>query len=435
MPTFTIETPSGRKLTIEAPDQDTALRGAREWEQSQGQGGDGSIASDVAKSSGTGLIEGMAAIPGMIGDLPFLADKLAAWGVGQTAGRLENFVNKGTFEAIPGSEVQQRTHEIESRSSLPMAPKPWDVINSRKVLDWAKPLTGELHEPHTTTGKYARTITSFVPSALAGGGSALKRIANAVIPGAASEEAGQVTEGTSFETPARIGAALLAGGGTDLASRAGAPERMLQQAATKIDPPTFNKAFRLMDEARLMGVQLTWPEAIQQVTSGGTRLGDLQRVVEGTEAGGNIMKPFYAERPQQVSQAIKGQLEQINNRPLPPEQIGPRMNKAATGEIAQTELDINRTTRPSYQRAQNVSLNDPALSSPAYKDAIKRIRADPILGPKFKHLPDNSVGMIDAAQKLMEDSVSSLNIPGQDLNRLKATIVGSTREKIMSTLR
>lgn len=35
MPVFTIETPSGRKLKIEAPDQDTAIRGAQEWEAGQ----------------------------------------------------------------------------------------------------------------------------------------------------------------------------------------------------------------------------------------------------------------------------------------------------------------------------------------------------------------------------------------------------------------
>jgi hypothetical protein len=32
MPIYTIQTPSGRKLTIQAPDETTALRGAREWE-------------------------------------------------------------------------------------------------------------------------------------------------------------------------------------------------------------------------------------------------------------------------------------------------------------------------------------------------------------------------------------------------------------------
>lgn len=35
MPVFTIETPTGRRLKIEAPDQATAMRGAEEWEASQ----------------------------------------------------------------------------------------------------------------------------------------------------------------------------------------------------------------------------------------------------------------------------------------------------------------------------------------------------------------------------------------------------------------
>lgn len=37
MQVYTIETPSGRKIKIEAPDQETAIRGAQEWEASQGQ--------------------------------------------------------------------------------------------------------------------------------------------------------------------------------------------------------------------------------------------------------------------------------------------------------------------------------------------------------------------------------------------------------------
>lgn len=77
------------------------------------------------------------------------------------------------------------------------------------------------HVPETTAGEYARTIGEFAPNALApvrGGATALSRIApvtrftRAVAPAVASEGAGQLTEGTPAEGPARLLAALVGAG-------------------------------------------------------------------------------------------------------------------------------------------------------------------------------------------------------------------------------
>jgi hypothetical protein len=60
---------------------------------------------------------------------------------------------------------------------------------------------GTEYNPQTTTGEYAQTVGEFV-----GGGAGAKA---GVLGGLASEGAGQLTEGTALETPARIAGGLL----------------------------------------------------------------------------------------------------------------------------------------------------------------------------------------------------------------------------------
>jgi hypothetical protein len=64
----------------------------------------------------------------------------------------------------------------------------------------------------TTAGQYAGTVGEFLPGAAALGGMNPANLAKfGVAPGVASEAAGQATEGTSMEGPARIAGALVGG--------------------------------------------------------------------------------------------------------------------------------------------------------------------------------------------------------------------------------
>ncbi len=86
----------------------------------------------------------------------------------------------------------------------------------------------------TTPGEYAGTIGEFVPGAAIGGGAGLAARAGnlakyAVVPGAASEAAGQLTEGTAVEPYARLGAAIAAPGAVTRGNRA------LRRAVTPLE--------------------------------------------------------------------------------------------------------------------------------------------------------------------------------------------------------
>lgn len=74
---------------------------------------------------------------------------------------------------------------------------------------------GGYYKPQTIAGEYAQTISSFAPNALAPGGIAARAF-RAIVPGAASETAGQLTEGTPYEPYARAAGALAGGVGQGL---------------------------------------------------------------------------------------------------------------------------------------------------------------------------------------------------------------------------
>lgn len=161
-----------------------------------------SPAMDVAKSAGAGVVQGAAGIPGLPGDAqaalrshnPFdwLASKYeAAYPERAAANRaLADKVHRGSDVG----EMQLPTTEALKK------------ITGADALDY---------DPQTTGGKFAKTIGEFVPGAFTGGaGSARQVAANvgryAVLPGAASEAAGEATEGTKLEPWARTAAAVLA---------------------------------------------------------------------------------------------------------------------------------------------------------------------------------------------------------------------------------
>jgi hypothetical protein len=131
---------------------------------------------------------------------------------------------------------------------------------------------GPDYEPETTAGKYAQTIGEFVPGAALAPEEGLgKAVAKyAVVPGAASEAAGQATEGTPLEPYARVASAVAGG----LAPAAA--ERARQGAKAFLEPFTEggrqNIAARgLRDgftDPRQAQVDLEAAKALQQPGSG-----------------------------------------------------------------------------------------------------------------------------------------------------------------------
>lgn len=104
---------------------------------------------------------------------------------------------------------------------------PWP--SSGEVNRAIESMAGEQHEPQTTAGEYARTIGQFAPAAISPG-SLATRATRTVVPAVASETAGQLTEGTALETPARIVAGVGAGVATEASIAANAQRAAARQA-------------------------------------------------------------------------------------------------------------------------------------------------------------------------------------------------------------
>lgn len=150
----------------------------------------GKVASDLMGAGAAGVsrgVTGMADLPGMVtGGL----GNLALSGMERT-GLISPGVAQGGRDAF---------------AAMPMG-------DGSLIADAASAVTngGSEYRGQTLAGQYAGTVGEFLPGALAGGGGIASNLMRyGVVPGLASEAAGQWTAGTKLEPWARMGAAISA---------------------------------------------------------------------------------------------------------------------------------------------------------------------------------------------------------------------------------
>jgi hypothetical protein len=155
--------------------------------------------NDMGKSAGAGLARGAT---GLV-DLPTNITEMYSKGV---TGGLE-------AAGIMSPETARMTQE-SMMAAIPGG--------GRKLTEGVSAATGGATDfrGNTRAGKFAGTIAEFLPGAAALGGiNPASLLKYGVAPGAASEAAGQATEGSSWEGPARLAGALLGGIGPDLIAK------------------------------------------------------------------------------------------------------------------------------------------------------------------------------------------------------------------------
>jgi hypothetical protein len=336
-------------------------------------------AGDVGGGLVTGAVKGVTGFLGMPG--------LMQQGSAALGGKLMDALG------LPGA--------AETVRGLPFLPTP-ETLNSG-----VERVTGPLYKPQTMPGQFSQTIAEFAPGAAIGPGGAVRKIAEAVVPGAVSETAGQATKGTAAEPYARLMGALFGNLGTaGVAARADAPTRVLRTAAERVQPAQFDEAQRVAETGQRIGVPLTGAEALQQATNNGTKLADVQRFVEGSPQSGRLAE-MMAARPGQMRAATGGALDTIAPQSPTPSTLGPRAAEAATGAIDDVRQGINAATCPAYDAAGRHVLDPadfaPIADDPAFQASLRRLRADEVLGPTYQGQPDNSVAVIDAVTKDMRD--------------------------------
>lgn len=342
-----------------------------------------SVAGDVAKSIPSGIARGVAGLVGLPEDVA----KGVRW-TAEQAGRLV------------GSPVDREYIEGKKLSRGP---------TGSEIVEAGEKATGvELHKPETRAGKYAGTVAEFIPGIVGPGGVARNALRYAAAPGVASEAAGQATEGTQLEPWARFAGGLFGLGAGSLATRRSTTaEGAVAGGMRNLTDQQIAAAQQLITDAQARGVALTLPEAVQQVTDSATTLGNLQRVTEASQAGGEVMRPFMAQRPAQVERAFDQQMGQVAAVPMAPSSIGPRASEAAEAIFENTRRGINRRTDPDYRAAAADTVPDRTMRRlhaqvPGFTDALAAVRGNPHLNRDIATLPDNSVSVLNEVKKQLD---------------------------------
>ncbi len=198
----------------------------------------GETAVDAGKSAAAGLRLGAEGLLGMPGDIAMLM----RLGTDKLRGSLG-------YERDPDYVAGKTSDPITQAIDAPM---------SSDVHEVTSKAVGDSYEPETTTGKYTKTISSFLPGAMTGGGGlARNALTMGVVPGAMSEAAGQATEGTDLEPWARTLGALTGGVMGGLAGGRPIPRTAQQTEREALVEAAHNQGVHLpaaaMPDATLQG--------------------------------------------------------------------------------------------------------------------------------------------------------------------------------------
>lgn len=172
-----------------------------------------SVAADVAKSGGIGLVKGAIGLAGALGDLTDLGAK----GIGAAS----DFISDKL-----GVERYKRSEKPSILNNIP---------TSETITKAIEEKTGKFYEPQTTPGKYARTVGEFIPASALGPGGMAAKLGTGVTAALGSEGAGQLTEGTAAEPYARVAGALAGGIAPMAAARAVTPLPATAQRQRLVD--------------------------------------------------------------------------------------------------------------------------------------------------------------------------------------------------------
>lgn len=216
MPVFTIETPTGKKLDIEAADERSAMAGAQQWHAENGAPTAGETAYDAAASGAAGVGKGVAQGLGSLGDV---REGLSA-GAGYLA-------NKAGIDPAALAQLKGIGSKVAGVVAPGLSAVTAAAPTSETVQKGIEGVTGEFHKPTTDIGKGAEAIGEFVPgamvAALSGGGSMAGNLTRfAAIPGTVSTLADKylpesnwkpyqkaaLTIGSTIPNPARLATPL-----------------------------------------------------------------------------------------------------------------------------------------------------------------------------------------------------------------------------------
>ena len=403
-------------VTPKSPSEMSDAELAAAYQQAQPVG----VGEDMLRSIPSGLASGFASTVG----LPSAVTELATKGVERAQKATgADLVSPDTFRTVLGRSIANAIPGVGPLGILAntVAPQtfPSPLPSAEGVQSTIeKAIPGTSYQPQTMPGQFTHTAAEFVPGSIAAPGGILgNAIRFGILPGLASEAAGQATKGSDLEGAARTAAALGAGGVAALATRPGtAAQSIRNQLPPGITAQHIDQAQALMNDAARMGVTLSWPEALSQV-AGRPVLSEVARHLEATPATSGRMATFYGDRPQQVETAGRQAMDQLGPATANPSVIGPQAGEAASGILDRVRGAINQATRPSYDAARQTlvpqQVHAAMIADPLFEDALNTVRNDPARNSFIRGLSDRSTVVYDAVKKELEERATRAANPVQ----------------------
>lgn len=217
MGTYTVRTPSGATIEVEAEDEESALEQARTNNSSSGQ-----MSQAPAQQPNYSPLLDQDGDQVRLHLTPTLSEEDMEWAAPQSmqAGLGEQV--EDVFKSIPHygktltsslfgvpGDLIKGGRWLASKAGLPTTDTP--VLGSKEISEGIEEYTGELHAPTTRLGKTFDIAAAILPSMVGGPGTMAAKLGTRVLaPASAAGVAGELTEGTALEPWAEIAALMIA---------------------------------------------------------------------------------------------------------------------------------------------------------------------------------------------------------------------------------
>lgn len=328
MARFEITIPGSGRYEVNAPDEQTA------YSALQSQIGGATVdkpqigvAEDVVKGAASGFGKGVASLPGALGDIQELS---------RMGGKALGF------------EPPQRSMLDGVASMLGMNKLPTSEDTVKAAVNY---VPGIERQAQTVPGQFANTIGSFIPGAVLGGEASLASAGRnamrlGVIPGAASELAGQAFQGTPQEGVARAVGAIGGIAGRNIPGRVVSPIQQRPELAGAVSV-LEGEGIPLTAGQRTGNKALQWAEAAAaDIPLSGTSADDIHA------AQGAALNKSFAQRMGYAIQNDKGLIDEQEWQ-----KIGDSFNKRYGDLTSKYALKLDNTLGQDLIQVENDYIN------------------------------------------------------------------------------
>ncbi len=355
-----------------------------------------------------GLGRGVAAIPGIAGDIPTLAGRGLEWLGGKVAPE--------TTAALAGA--------VRPVTSLLTPPTSAETVGFAE-----RNLIGARPQPASAGARVAGDIAQFVPASLIpmGGPTTATNIARqgllGALSGAASVGAREAGLPPGAQIAAGLAPGLLSSAGGALSGRTGAAG-YVRRATSELAPEDWQRAQQLQTTARATGVPLMGQEALAPTVGAGP-LGALASDVAATSAGAPIINRVVQQRPGQITEAVKAATAKLGPA-ASADEVLTSVKSTAQRAIEAAQRERTRVTSPLFQAAGKADIPAPAVqpvidsidsalteagAGTKLGSALTKLRGQLVEIPKDASLPARIETRVARLQNIYQELRDSLDDP------------------------